>query len=354
MKTAQRGHDLPYRQPGGDPVALGEGDFTGYEDLIRGGSPILISAEVPLSEGDSASVPNDERFSGLFRKAIVIDEIRFLAQSPDFGVDGGGGTGFGTFNFAASLRCKFRIGRLELSRDPIPLCMYMSDVGQNPITYWISGEGQPDISYAHMRWILPRPLLLRPNTVLMPSFARTRDGFGGTAMAGIAMVGRVIERTIPPEVRVPVPYVGFFETEHQSGSGGLAVTDELAFSNPFDKLLNIQRFILRKETRGLVAGEAITIGTLDGYVSMLDPDNRVIIPESQGAAPLNTPLAAFGDNKMLPIYKTLAPGGESEAMRESGERTRRKHYKVKFTNFLNTEETTSGLMSMIGWREEVL
>lgn len=337
-------NNLPYRTlAASDSVEVG----APWEAIRMGGSPIIIGADVPLSEGATRALPTDTRYADSFRKTMAIDEIRFIVRSPDVS----GYTGF-SFNWAASVKCEFRLGRIQLSSVPVPVCMFNPDILQDPRDFIVTGTSTK-YAYSHWCWRLPRPLLVRANTALIPMFTRRNDGYGGTANVHVAVVGRVVHTEIPKAIPAPVPHVGFFETPQIIGTvagTGSAQSTENDFNNPYPVPLFVQRFVARQETKGLNPLERglAVLGQPEGNLTFIDPDQNVIVSTEQ-LIPVNR---VFYYTAGFPIYRAMEPGpiGSNAPVR-----WRKKNYTVRVDNYSAFPQRLSRVMvSMVGWRMEVL
>lgn len=301
-------------------------------------TPILFSTSLlTLSEGGTV-IPDMAQMSSPFRRPMLVDEIRFSYISPSGGSQ--------IWSMGNSLRCKLSLGRMAMThtRD-----------GGGYVPIWNFGpalqtaiytEGNVDtlfnsvvVTTGHFRWKLPKPLYVPAGQSLMPSLSRQRDGLGGTARVGIAVVGRQFgEANHELPKTIDVPFVTYFEPP---GGVGSAITTELDFSNPFLVPLNVQRFVWRPYQQSASARD----------------DGNVV---GGGLATCNLTIKdSWGNNVVRDVTDSSSV---FDLFRRAWTFTRvlgpKERYVVSFSNILNASgyPTLFSLpnLSMVGWREEVL
>lgn len=234
-------------------------------NLATGGVPVALEASVTLTEGATAS-PDLTRLQVPFRAAFVIDEIRFIVRWNNLGTRN---------NLGGSIRAKFSAGRIDVSKDFVPIWNYGTQIqgGDLAGVFTPSNAVEANLSsvagvsaglanvYSNFRWKLPVPFLITPGSTLVPTFRRMVDGVGGSATVTVTYVGRRILNTAPlPEV-IEVPTVAVYITDE---AAAFSTSQELHLSNPFLVPIKVQRFVGRIQLRTVSPsiGEGIVTSAL--------------------------------------------------------------------------------------------
>ncbi len=220
-------------------------------------SPVLLSSPFTLLENNSA-IPNSGFMSYPFRKAIVIEEIRWSLQVTSSGAQP---------NLGALVYTKLSLGRHFLMRDKVPIWLLgtamavsQEEISDNTLT--------TPTAYSHYRWRLPEPLYVAAGQVLSSTFFRGVDGFG-TMTGEVTYVGRTVAPNQPVPKVLAVPYVAPFITNQTS----YQQSNEAHLFNPFDIPIRIQRLTGRVTVTSawlysptpVVPGSAITILMNDSW-----------------------------------------------------------------------------------------
>ncbi len=226
-------------------------------ESFQGVSPVLLSSPFTLLENNSA-IPNSGFMSYPFRKAIVIEEIRWTLQVASAGPQ---------LNLGALVSTKLSLGRHFLMRDKVPLWLLGTAmaISQEEIT-----DSAPTVgtAYSHYRWRLPEPLYVAAGQVLDSTFFRGVDGLG-TMTGYVSYVGRTVAPDQPVPKVLAIPYAAPFITTQTA----YQQSNEAHLFNPFDKPIRIQRMTGRVLITNLwlysptpvVPGSAITIQMNDSW-----------------------------------------------------------------------------------------
>jgi|CXWL01.1.fsa_nt_gi hypothetical protein len=233
-----------------NPMRPNPGGTPPFTDQYAGGIPILLSSSLDLASG-ATGIPPLQSLQSPFREAMMIDSVKFLVRgllpsaSPTTG-----------YNFAGMVRTRFKMGRIELSHDFIPVGMYGPAI-QDPTatgtppeaTQATFAEDGGGVTYtlSHFRWILPRPLYVPAGSVLVPSIQRILDdGFPGTTLTiDVSYSGRRLAQDPLPK-EIDVPYVALFAPpETVPGVATSASSADINLVNPFLVPLHVQRLMGR-------------------------------------------------------------------------------------------------------------
>lgn len=287
-------------------------------------SPVVLSSSCSVALGSNAT-PSSADLSYPYRKAILIDEIRFSLWA-DMNA---------AFNLGAFVYAKFQVGQHYLMRDPTPIWSLgtLMDFNQEQAADALLAT---TLAVSNYRWILPEPLYLEAGQVLRPVFNRVAISSGGPAgnvTVQVSYAGRVMppNHTRPKTLLVPyaAPFVTTFGQQFQQ-------SNEYQLFNPFTVPLKVQRLT------GRVFDNASPFGRW--FPSITAPttanDTNVQIEDSWGGVIVDRP---------------TGPGDVFDALRASWTfdtvMPPKGIYKVKAQNI----PTTSQLhIAMIGTREEPL
>ncbi len=229
---------------------------------FQGVSPVLLSSECDVLALNSA-IPDSGRLSYPFRKAIVIEEIRWTLRL----------TSATRRNLGAIVSTKLAVGERYLMRDAVPIWLLGTLMTRQEEEDGDFTMLTPRVMYCHYRWRLPEPLYLAPGEVLESSFSRGADGFGSINVQ-VSYVGRTVAPNQKQPKIIPVPYAAPFvttigQTYQQSNENHLF--------NPFSKPLRVQR--LTGRVLSFVAGntclmvQALTPAVPGGSVTILMNDS---------------------------------------------------------------------------------
>ncbi len=248
---------------------------------FQGVSPVCLSSSCSVLEGNSA-IPDSGQLSYPFRKAIIIEEIRF-----DLSLQGTANN----FNLGALVSAKFNLGQLYLMRDPVPVWLLGTTMAATQEEA-ISQNLTVPIIYSHYRWRLPAPLYVEAGQVLSSWFTRGLDGFN--AANGLPNPINVqvsyIGRTVPPNHQRPkilsVPYAAPWVT---TLGNVYQQSNEFNLFNPFDKPLQVQRLtgrVLRQSVTPTLRANVVR----DNTPSPTDPTGAtmtVLMNDSWGGKMVN-------------------------------------------------------------------
>lgn len=192
-------------------------------------SPVLLSSACDVSPSNQ-NTPNMSELSYPYRKAVLVDEIRFdLTAVSDTSP-----------NLGSVLYAKFQLGQHYLMRDFVPVwllgtTMVPTEEQQN------DGALATPQAVSHYRWRLPEPLYIEAGQVLRPQFSHIAHNTSipaGAITVQVSYAGRVV----PPQDKRPrvieVPYVAPFVTTF---GNTYQQSNEFNLFNPFDTPLRVQR-----------------------------------------------------------------------------------------------------------------
>lgn len=195
---------------------------------FQGVSPVLLSSSCVVAANNSG-IPSYDQLSYPFRKAIIIDEIRWTIRT-NVEVDSN------ALNLGALVSARMQFGRHYLMRDAVPIWLlgtFMAFREEEEI------DAMPDVArdYSNYRWKLPEPLYLEAGEVLRSTFSRGNDGFGPFTVQ-VTYVGRTVAPNQPRPTIIPVPYAAPWVT---TLGNAYQQSNEFDLFNPFDVPLRIQR-----------------------------------------------------------------------------------------------------------------
>jgi hypothetical protein len=217
-------------------------------------TPLLLSASVSIGSGGSSPPPNSALLTAPFRRASLIDEIRWCVSIPT--------PNDAQSALGGSITCKLQLGRLGLTSDKtsggfIPIGNFGTML-QDPTFVDNIFDAQYINSIMNFRWRLPHPLYVAPGNVVIPSYIRGLDPVAANAAVSIAYAGRLLHPQEPQPNVIDVPYVALISVPPTgTGTGGAGGTpgggpatyqsSDVELSNPFDGVteLEVQRFIGR-------------------------------------------------------------------------------------------------------------
>lgn len=186
---------------------------------------MLLSSSCDVLSGNSA-IPDYGQLSYPFRKAIVIEEIRWTLRC----------TEASSANLGALVLTKMQLGQKYLMRDAVPIWLLGTSMTRLQEQGTDTGL-TTTVNYSHYRWRLPEPLYLEAGQVLAPVFSRGADGFPSINVQ-VSYVGRTVPPNQPRPVVIPVPYAASFVTT----SAIYEQSNEKHLFNPFDVPIRVQRF----------------------------------------------------------------------------------------------------------------
>jgi len=249
---------------------------------FQGVSPVLLTSSCNVLESNSA-IPDFGKLSYPFRKAIVIEEIRWTLRAASIVDDA-------RFNLGAIVSTKLQFGRHYLMRDPVPIWLLGTLMSRGQEQSIDTGLTVPTC-YSHYRWRLPEPLYLEAGEVLGSWFTRGVDGFGtfygsGGVNVEVSYAGKTVAPNAPRPVTIPVPYAAPFVT---TLGQAYQQSNENHLFNPFDVNFRVQR--LTGRLLDLVAPVDITAGTMSSLQGLTPvvPGNAisVLMNDSWGGKMVN-------------------------------------------------------------------
>lgn len=323
-----------------DTMRPNPGGVPPYDDQYAGGIPILLSSSLSLAAG-ATGIPPLQSLQSPFREAMMIDSIKFLVRglvtstAPTTG-----------YNFGGMVRARFKMGRIELSHDFIPVGLYGTAIQDPNIVGTVPEAAQATFAedtvgttytLSHFRWILPKPLYVPAGSVLVPSIQRiSPDGFSGdTLTVDVAYCGRrLAQGPLPKEI--DVPYIALFAPpETVPPVGTTAMSADINLVNPFLVDLHVQRLvgrIMRRFTSSLILS--------DGFGSTA----KVTMKDSYGQNMVRDPspwnMVFDVSRRAWTINQILRP---------------KERYYVSITDLISSStQPESAMISMIGYRREML
>jgi hypothetical protein len=178
------------------------------------------------------NTPDMTELSYPYRKAVLIDEIRFDLRAS---VTGGLGENLGSILYA-----KLQLGQHYLMRDFVPVWLLgttMSALEEESHDQALAAEE----SFSHYRWRLAEPLYVEAGQTLRPVFSHVLHNTAfpaGAITAQVSYAGRVVppNQKRPSVIDVPyaAPFVTTFGNIYQQ-------SNEYNLFNPFDQPLRVQR-----------------------------------------------------------------------------------------------------------------
>lgn len=236
-----------------DPMA----NVPGYRG---GGIPFFAAADVTLNAGGTAPPFDSRRLGNPYRQAMVIDEIHF--QIKTVATPGGDTQPPAGANMGGSVRARFKLGRVEVSHDFVPIWNYgtlWNDENSESFGFiegLLAGGGSVISSRLnYYRWILPKPLYIPAGNILQPSISRQQDGLAFPTNVWVGYGCRRLGPHTPP-AELDVPYVAtFLPGEIAEGSSpNTFQSSENDLVNPFLSDLKVQRFTGRVQSRTATTG----------------------------------------------------------------------------------------------------
>jgi len=235
-------------------------------------TPILMSSSCTVLANNSA-IPDSGQLSYPFRKAVLIEEIRWDMTTPLVGP---------LTNLGSLVSTKLMLGDLYLMRDPVPVFIlgtFMSLEAEQ------GSELSPNGSLvsSHYRWRLPEPLYVEAGQVLSSWFTRGNDGVGAIDVQ-VSYVGK----TVPPEQARPkiiaVPYAAPWVT---TLGNAYQQSNEFDLFNPFTNTLQVQRLTGRVTVNQQTSLRAITPAPL--FSSPVAINITLLMNDSWGGKMVNNP-----------------------------------------------------------------
>lgn len=192
---------------------------------FQGVSPVLLSSACDVLENNSA-IPDSGQLSYPFRKAIILEEIRWTMRT----------AATEALNLGAIVSTRMALGQNYLMRDPVPVWLLGTTMTRT------QEEGADtllgtDTVFSHYRWRLPEPLFVDAGQVLSSVFSRGIDGFG-TINVQVSYAGRTVAPNQPRPAVIPIPYAAPWAT---TLGQTYQQSNEKHLFNPFDKDLRVQR-----------------------------------------------------------------------------------------------------------------
>ncbi len=222
---------------------------------FQGVSPVLMSSACTLLVNNSA-VPDSGQLSYPFRKAILIDEIRWTLRI----------NGTTQLTLGPLVYTKLNFGRHYLMRDPVPI--WLLGTLMSGYVEGLVADSTPSTAqvFSHYRWRLPEPLYLEAGEILRSQFSRGADGFGNVDVQ-VTYVGRTVAPNQPRPRVIPVPYVAPWVT---TLGNTYQQSNEAHLFNPFDVPIRIQRLTGRVNNLvlGSTSAPAIELTPLAGTTSV--------------------------------------------------------------------------------------
>lgn len=226
-----------------------------------GVTPVILSSPFTVLV-NNAGIPDSGQLSYPFRKAIVIEEIRFDLRM----------VSTSSLQLGANLNVKLQLGQHYLMRDPVPVWLLgtsMTTIEEESTDTSLATR----VCYSHYRWRLPEPLYVEAGQWLQAVFSRTTDAFAkitGTIHGQITYVGKTVSPKQPRPKVLAVPYVAPFvttvaQTYQQSNENNLF--------NPFDIPIRIQRLTGRVLNSNARLQLALTPTTPTGDVTIMMNDS---------------------------------------------------------------------------------
>lgn len=291
-------------------------------------SPVLLSSSCDVAQLNSAS-PKMTELSYPFRKAVLIDEIRF-----DLRVLRGSATT--TWNLGAVIYAAFSLGQHYLMRDPVPIWLLGTTMDWSQ-EQMIDTRLSADQLVSHYRWKLPEPLYIEAGQVLRPVFNRVVTGGGAVEPTGdvnvrVSYAGRVVPPNAGRPGSIAIPYAASFVT---TVGKTYQQSNEYHLSNPFGFDLHIQRMTGRLMNVGIGAAviPGITASPPTGAIGLQ-------IDDSWGGKIVND-LTGPGD-----IFDSLRAAWTFDTVMPA-----KGQYNVRAWNIPTNQQLHIG---MIGTREEAL
>lgn len=197
--------------------------------------PILVSAEVDISAGQTATPPLGDLYFGS-RLSVLVDEIHFRVYGPDVSDT------TPWYDWRGFIRVGLKMGRHGITMEPTPIWNLGRLNANNPIIVATSADAD-DFVFASWTWRLPAPLLVSGNGVIVPTIVyKDYSGPVGEVSpprlkVSIAYAGRVVASNQPLPARWPIPAVAYYE----SPNAPFATSNAEQLLNPYRSDLHVQR-----------------------------------------------------------------------------------------------------------------
>lgn len=189
-------------------------------------SPVILSSSATVKAASAAS-PNYNDLSYPYRKAILIDEIRYDIYATRSNT-----------NLGAFLYVKHQLGQHYLMRDYVPIWSLGTMMVQREEEFVDSYLGTA-ASYSHYRWNLPEPLYVEAGQVLFSTFQRPQSPtISQDMVVQVTYAGRVCPPSFKRPSKIIIPYAAPFVT---TIGNTYEQSNEYHLFNPFDVPLRIQR-----------------------------------------------------------------------------------------------------------------
>lgn len=221
-------------------------------------SPVVLSSGCTIVNG-TTNVPQYSDLAYPYRKAVVVDEIRFDLFADATGMDAGQPP-----NLGALVYVKLQLGQHYLMRDYVPIWLLGTKMDSNEEENLDDSLATAN-NYSHYRWKLPEPLYVEAGQVLQCTFSRavpTLTGMPATVDADITAqvtyAGRVVGPNTPRPGVLAVPYVAPFVT---TWGQVYQQSNEYHLFNALGKTLRIQRMTGRV-LQSIAGGEGNVINEI--------------------------------------------------------------------------------------------
>ena len=191
-------------------------------DSFQGVSPVLLSSSCDVLALNSA-VPDIGKLSYPFRKAVVVEEIRWTLRASGVSLSG--------VNLGALVSTKMMLGQHYLMRDAAPIWLLGTTMADD------QEQSATDPAYSHYRWRLPEPLYVEAGQVLHPWFSRKEDGLPSINVQ-VSYAGRTVAPNQPRPKLLAIPYATSWVTKL---GNVYQQSNEFDLFNPFTVPLRVQR-----------------------------------------------------------------------------------------------------------------
>ncbi len=214
-------------------------------ESMVGISPVVLTAAVTLAQGATAQ-PDMDKLTSPFRSPMLVDEIRFMLRSADT-------AGLATFVFAGAVKVALKMGRFAITDVPTPIWNFGpygdEDTASQQSTDLYAASSTNRIEF--YRWVLPKPLFLRPGESIIPQVSRAADATSISTKLWITYAGRLLAPGTPTPRELYVPHVDYWAPLNTVD----APNSNQIFANPYRSPLKIQRFVGHlQQTFGSVSG----------------------------------------------------------------------------------------------------
>ena len=215
--------------------------------------PILVSSEVEIAPGQTATPPLGDLYFGS-RLNVLVDEIRFRVY--------GNSAGFTWQDWRGFIRVGLKVGRNGITKEPTPI-WNLGRLNANNVVYTGLDTDASGYTFASWTWRLPTPLLVSGNGVIVPTFVF--QSYPWTVLppdpvkVSIAYAGRVLASNQPIPTRWPIPAVAYYESPDAPYS--MSSAEDLF--NPYRHDLHVQRITAHVLVPGPVVGFPSLVGGAD-------------------------------------------------------------------------------------------